>query len=63
MATQLLTGFLFDYVGAFGLEAVAPSARRLVGVTLAAASAVAYQIAPFTVVEHDQSTMAATRLV
>ena len=47
-APQLLAALLFDKLGAFGFEPVNPSMSRLVGVFLAASSAVAYQIAPST---------------
>ena len=51
--TQLAIGLCFDLVGAFGLPALAPSPMRLVGVLLAAACAVAYQLAPWRAVPLD----------
>ena len=45
--TQLVAAFVFDATGAFGLfAAVRPTALRWAGLTLAAAAAVAFQLAP-----------------
>ena len=49
VATQLLTAFAFDTVGAFGFEPVPASTGRVGGVLLAVSCAVAYQLAPSTV--------------
>ena len=49
VSTQLLAAFVFDVIGAFGFDPVEASRRRLLGVLLAAGSAVAYQMAPSTI--------------
>ena len=43
IASQLVVAFIFDVVGAFGLDAVPATARRGVGIALALCGAVLHQ--------------------
>eukprot|EP00756_Hemistasia_phaeocysticola_P039199 Hpha_TRINITY_DN16802_c0_g2::TRINITY_DN16802_c0_g2_i1::g.151028::m.151028/K09936/TC.BAT2; bacterial/archaeal transporter family-2 protein len=43
IAAQLLTAFVLDWIGAFGLKQVEPTTQRVCGIALAVSAAVAYQ--------------------
>lgn len=62
VACQLATAFVYDSIGAFEFDTIHPTGRRIAGVLLATASAVAYQLAPSTAIPTTQSVLRAVEL-